>query len=227
MKRGEYLATKRLERGLSEKQLAEKLGASEEDVRRWEAGAFPEAKYLLPLSEILGADPKEILRGCSEEAPGALSSAEEADLPDADPAAETVSENSSPPGEEGHFAPAPPKPAPAAKKQPETYYERLHKKVRYSDDPSHKDYRESRYCDGFSPFERVFGYIACILCVVLSVFGTVWYLVEKHSEENAFSSQIYTSCPYEIAAGEREEEGAKETENRADPAAEAYMRCAL
>ena len=65
MKRGEYLAEKRLQSGLSEKQLAEKLGASEEEVRQWEAGAFPDAKYLLPLSEILGADTEEILRNCS------------------------------------------------------------------------------------------------------------------------------------------------------------------
>ena len=189
MKRGEYLAEKRLQSGLSEKQLAEKLGASEEEVRQWEAGAFPDAKYLLPLSEILGADTEEILRNCSQEASEAFSRTEQAQTEGAR-AAESE--------------PAPSERPPAAKKQTESYYERLHKKIRYSDDPDSRYYRESRYSDGFSPFERVFGYIACILCVILCIFGTVWHLVEKHSEQDAFSSQVYASCPVDAAAGKKE-----------------------
>ena len=189
MKRGEYLAEKRLQSGLSEKQLAEKLGASEEEVRQWEAGAFPDAKYLLSLSEILGADTEEILRNCSPEVSEAFSQTEQAQT-EGVRAAESE--------------PAPSKCPPAAKMQTESYYERLHKKIRYSDDPDSKYYRESRSFDGFSPFERVFGYIVCILCVILCIFGTVWHLVEKHSEQDAFSSQMYASCPVDAAAGEKE-----------------------
>ena len=198
MKRGEYLAEKRLQSGLSEKQLAEKLGAAEEEVRQWEAGAFPDAKYLLPLSEILGADTEEILRNCSQDAPEAFSRQKGAEEGSA--AENAARDASGSDGKESAGEPAPKRP-PAAKKQTESYYERLHKKIRYSDDPDSRYYRESRFCNGFSPSERVFGYIACILCVILCIFGTVWHLVEKHSED-AFSSQTYASCPADAAAGE-------------------------
>ena len=66
MKRGEFLSDKRIEKGLSLSALAQKLGVSEEEVERWEGGEFPDSRYLLPLSALLGVFVEDILQ-CGEE----------------------------------------------------------------------------------------------------------------------------------------------------------------
>ena len=45
---GEYIRRKREALGLSQAELAEKLGVSTYEISAWEAGFFPEAEYLLP-----------------------------------------------------------------------------------------------------------------------------------------------------------------------------------
>lgn len=67
MKRGELIATKRKEKGLSVPDLAQKLNISEEDIELWEIGELPESEYLLPLSSLLGVSVEEIFRNGENE----------------------------------------------------------------------------------------------------------------------------------------------------------------
>lgn len=57
------LQEKRLAKGLSVQETAQALGVSTDDVRRWEAGELPDAKVLLPLSDLFGVAVEDILRG--------------------------------------------------------------------------------------------------------------------------------------------------------------------
>lgn len=61
-----YLREKRIALDLTLSELAEKVGVGAYDVSCWEAGFFPEAKYLLPLSRALGVSVEEILKGEDE-----------------------------------------------------------------------------------------------------------------------------------------------------------------
>lgn len=63
MNTGDYLSTKRAEKGLSVSGLAEKLNISEEEVRKWEDGELPDSEHLLALSALLGVSVEDILRG--------------------------------------------------------------------------------------------------------------------------------------------------------------------
>lgn len=45
MNTGDYLSTKRAEKGLSVSVLAEKLNISEEEVRKWEDGELPDSEH--------------------------------------------------------------------------------------------------------------------------------------------------------------------------------------
>lgn len=63
MNTGDYLSTKRAEKGLSVSVLAEKLNISEEEVRKWEDGELPDSEHLLALSALLGVSVEDILRG--------------------------------------------------------------------------------------------------------------------------------------------------------------------
>lgn len=66
-----FLAQKRGEKALTRAQLAARVGASEADIARWEAGELPDSRCLLPLAEALGVAVEDILRAAGgEEASG-------------------------------------------------------------------------------------------------------------------------------------------------------------
>ncbi len=60
---GRYIREKREALGLTREDLAEKLNVSAYDVDCWEAGFFPSAEFLLPLSDALQIDVEELLSG--------------------------------------------------------------------------------------------------------------------------------------------------------------------
>ena len=86
-----YLREKRIALDLTLSELAEKVGVGAYDVSCWEAGFFPEAKYLLPLSRALGVSVEEILKG--EDEPPETFSAPRAsgELPESHPAGQGAS----------------------------------------------------------------------------------------------------------------------------------------
>ena len=101
-----YLREKRIALDLTLSELAEKVGVGAYDVSCWEAGFFPEAKYLLPLSRALGVSVEEILKG--EDEPPETFSAPRAsgELPESHPAGQGASTPTSP-GLAEQSAPAP------------------------------------------------------------------------------------------------------------------------
>ncbi len=61
-KTGMYLAQKRKELGLTQKQLAEKLGMSDKSVSKWERGiCLPDVSVYIELCNILGITINEFL----------------------------------------------------------------------------------------------------------------------------------------------------------------------
>ena len=61
---GEFLYQLRKEKGLTQQELAEKLGVSNKAVSKWETGeAMPETSQLLPLSKIFEVSVDELLNG--------------------------------------------------------------------------------------------------------------------------------------------------------------------
>ncbi len=60
---GWYIREKREALGLTREDLAKKLNVSAYDVDCWEAGFFPSAEFLLPLSDALQIDVEELLSG--------------------------------------------------------------------------------------------------------------------------------------------------------------------
>ena len=75
MDSGEFIRKKRGERGLSEENLAERIGVSVLQIRTWESGSLPDSAYLLRLAETLGVTADEILRcKVSEEREKAIAS---------------------------------------------------------------------------------------------------------------------------------------------------------
>ena len=60
---GKYIREKREALGLTKEELAEKLNVGAYDVDCWEAGFFPSAEFLLPLSDALHIDVEELLSG--------------------------------------------------------------------------------------------------------------------------------------------------------------------
>ena len=61
---GNFIATKREEKELSQTTLAEQLGVTEKVVAKWEAGkSFPASKYVVSLCEILGITANELMAG--------------------------------------------------------------------------------------------------------------------------------------------------------------------
>lgn len=61
---GAFLAAERKAKGLTQKQLAERLHVSDKAVSRWETGrGLPDAALMLPLCEILGISVNELLSG--------------------------------------------------------------------------------------------------------------------------------------------------------------------
>ena len=64
VKIGSYIAEKRKKLGMTQKQLAEKLGKSDQSVSIWERGiCLPDVSVYLELCEILGISLNEFLAG--------------------------------------------------------------------------------------------------------------------------------------------------------------------
>ena len=64
VKIGRYIAEKRKSLGLTQRQLAEKLGKSDKSVSKWERGiCLPDVSVYLELCEILGISLNEFLAG--------------------------------------------------------------------------------------------------------------------------------------------------------------------
>ena len=55
------LARLRMERGLTQGQLAERIGCRQKDVSRWESGTMPGAGYLIKIALALGCRIEDIL----------------------------------------------------------------------------------------------------------------------------------------------------------------------
>ncbi len=59
---GKFIASERKQRGLTQRQLADKLGISDKTISKWETGnGFPEISLLLPLCEQLNITVNELL----------------------------------------------------------------------------------------------------------------------------------------------------------------------
>ena len=63
-KTGKFIAEMRKEKGLTQRELAEKLSISDRTVSKWECGnGFPEISLMLPLCEVLDISVNELLSG--------------------------------------------------------------------------------------------------------------------------------------------------------------------
>ena len=63
-KTGRFIAARRKELGLTQRQLAERLSISDKTVSKWECGGgLPEVGLMLPLCEALGVSVNELLAG--------------------------------------------------------------------------------------------------------------------------------------------------------------------
>ena len=61
---GKFIAEMRRERGLTQKELADRLCISDKTVSKWECGGgFPEVSLILPLCDELGVTANELLSG--------------------------------------------------------------------------------------------------------------------------------------------------------------------
>ena len=61
---GKFIALNRKNNGLTQEQLAEKLGVTNKTISRWETGKYmPDLSLLKPLSEELGVTLNELLSG--------------------------------------------------------------------------------------------------------------------------------------------------------------------
>lgn len=78
VKTGKFLSELRRERGLTQEQLAEKIGTSNKTISRWENGNYmPPVEMLMVLSEFYGVSINEILSGRRLDQNEAQSAAEE------------------------------------------------------------------------------------------------------------------------------------------------------
>jgi transcriptional regulator with XRE-family HTH domain len=67
IKIGRFIAARRRERGMTQRELAEALGLSNRTISKWECGdGLPELVNILPLCELLGVTADELLRGGRE-----------------------------------------------------------------------------------------------------------------------------------------------------------------
>lgn len=63
-KTGRFIAVKRKEKGMTQKELAEKLGIGDKAVSKWECGrGMPDNSIMLPLCDLLGINVNELLMG--------------------------------------------------------------------------------------------------------------------------------------------------------------------
>lgn len=184
-----FIAQKRRELGLTPAQLAQAVGAAEEEVARWEAGELPDSRYLLPLAEVLGVEVEEILRAATEKPHGASSAAESAGAAPA---------SAAPPGEISGKVPAEEETSAAVGTEAEQRAvspqqlradgtpdwlssmqppdgERGHGRPSGDAEPDIRERRPvkeklSTPVNGFTHGERVFGYIVCLLVLIAAVF---------------------------------------------------------
>ena len=64
IKIGRFIAARRRERGMTQRELAEALGLSNRTISKWECGdGLPDLANILPLCELLGVTADELLRG--------------------------------------------------------------------------------------------------------------------------------------------------------------------
>lgn len=67
MKTGSFIAKKRKERNLSQRELAEYLHITDKAISKWERGlSFPDITVLIPLSEVLQVSVYDLLTGGSD-----------------------------------------------------------------------------------------------------------------------------------------------------------------
>lgn len=63
-KTGKFIVLIRKEKGLTQRELAEKLNLSEKTISKWERGVgFPDISLILPLCKCLEIDAKELMTG--------------------------------------------------------------------------------------------------------------------------------------------------------------------
>ena len=63
-KTGSYICLLRKQRGLTQAELAERIGVTDKAVSRWERGkGFPDITLLPPLAQVLGTSVTELLAG--------------------------------------------------------------------------------------------------------------------------------------------------------------------
>ena len=79
-KTSEFIRNKRESLGITQAELAEKVGVFESEVRMWERGMLPDSKYLLKLAEALQVETDEILRGEEETAENVAEKTPEQDV---------------------------------------------------------------------------------------------------------------------------------------------------
>ncbi|MFQ7077458.1 MAG: helix-turn-helix domain-containing protein [Christensenellaceae bacterium] len=215
-----YLREKRIALDLTLSELAEKVGVGAYDVSCWEAGFFPEAKYLLPLSRALGVSVEEILKG--EDEPPETFSAPRAsgELPEARPAGKALLRRplpdlrSSPllrrrllPDPLKRFpCPRPKKPAakaeaetlsdqtpstpsPPRRREEKSYYEKLHEKMKDIDFDV-ETYPSGQ--NGFSAWERKFGYILCSAFIVILLLIRISGLIGYINRDREVTTENYT-----------------------------------
>lgn len=184
-----FLAQKRGEKALTRAQLAARVGASEADIARWEAGELPDSRCLLPLAEALGVDVEDILRAAGgEEASGNAGAAENGAASGGDTASEgdTASGGDTAAGNgagnaaagNGAFSPSDLRAegAPAwlssrqvpAEERADPAGEAAEPEG-WRQEPQVKE-KLSTPVDGFTRAERVFGYIVCLLVLAAAVF---------------------------------------------------------
>ena len=178
-----FLAQKRGEKALTRAQLAARVGASEADVARWEAGELPDSRCLLPLAEALGVEVEDILRAAGgEEASGNAGAAENGAASGGDPASEgdTAAGNGAGNAAAGNGAFSPSdlraEGAPAwlssrrapAEERADPAGEAAEPEG-WRQEPQVKE-KLSTPVDGFTRAERVFGYIVCLLVLAAAVF---------------------------------------------------------
>ena len=61
---GKFIKEQRKAKGLTQLQLAEKIGVSEKTISKWECGnGFPDTTLMLPLCSALGISANELLSG--------------------------------------------------------------------------------------------------------------------------------------------------------------------
>ena len=187
-----FLAQKRGEKALTRAQLAARVGASEADVARWEAGELPDSRCLLPLAEALGVAVEDILRAAGgEEASGNADVAENGaasgggtasggDLASGGDTASggNTASGGDPAAGNGAFSPsdlrAEGAPAWLTSRRPPAEERAEHAgedalPEGWRQEPPIKE-KLSTPVDGFTRAERVFGYIVCLLVLAAAVF---------------------------------------------------------